>query len=264
MMEIALIGSENPLGRAWAASRIFDYLAGDADPAFPHNKQFSLVGLIDPALWKAPFLIRGNNAAAEEAAMDTRKLLRRIPDLKTDRFVFVTTADLLPEDGHEKSEIIEPGHDEYLAFRSELYHLVNSQFGRVLTIFIPELAVADPAFSVLGLLQAPPQKGKLPLSPLERHQLYPPGRLDSDIRRLFSLGVSRFVAAMPALTSAELVSQLAPELAPLLPDFTADDPLGSNRTSLLAFHWLDSKSGHLVTRDTQIAQLRALLAADAL
>lgn len=263
MSESALIGSASPMGRAWSKSRFFDHLAEGADLYFPQSKMYDLIGLVDPVFWKAPMRVRHDAETAKEASAATKSLLHRLPDFKADRFVFITTADLLPENGDETSPLIDPGDDAYLIERTELYALVNRQFGRVLNIFVPEWALADPAFSVLGVLKNPPSKGKLPVASLQRHQLYPPERLEADIRKLFSLGVSRFVAAMPPLTTDEMTEKLTPTLVKRLPDFSADDPIGSNRSSCLSFHWLDPKSGCLVTPEEQWGTLQSLMEAHA-
>lgn len=259
MSESALIGSASPMGRAWASSRFFDYLAESTDLFFPQSKLYDLIALIDPVFWKAPMMVRRDVETAKEVSLATKSLLHRLPDFKSDRFVFITTAELLPENGDENSPMVDPEGDPYLAERAGLYALVNRQFGRVLNIFVPEWALADPAYSVLGTLKNPPLKGKLPLAALQRHQLYPPERLEADIRKLFPLGVSRFVAAMPPVTTDELTEKLAPALVKRLPDFSSNDPLGSNRSCCNSFHWLDPKSGYLVTPEEQWEMLQSLM-----
>lgn len=251
------------MGRVWTTSRFFDYLVEGTDLYFPQSKMYDLIALVDPVFWKAPMRVRCDAEVAEEVSRATKSLLHHLPDFKADRFVFITTAELLPENGDETSPLVVPEGDAYLAERAELHALVNRQFGRVLNIFVSEWALADPAYSVLGTLKTPPKKGKLPVAALQRHQFYSPERLEADIRKLFSLGVSRFVPAMPPVTTCELTEKLTPDLVKRLPDVAPNDPLGSNRSSCLSFHWLDPKSGYLETPEEQWEALQALMDAHA-
>lgn len=258
MTETALIGSRSLLGQYWASRRYFDYIVDRDELHLLPGHGYGTLAIIDPALERGPLAARRE---PEKDAAATAALLRTLSDVKADRALLITTADLLPDDGDESSPLLAPADgDTYLNARRDLYNLVNLRFGRVLTVFIPELAVPDSAFSLLGAIKNPPATGKLPMALLEHHQLYPVERIVSDIEKLLPLGVSRFVAAMPPLTSTELVETLAPELANYQPDARRSDPQGSRRKSVLSFHWLDPRDGYLATKEALLAQLAQLIA----
>lgn len=256
MTDTALIGSRSLPGQLWAAERYFDYVVDSDDLHLLQGHAFGTLVIIDPAFETGPLAAR---RSPETDAAAVAALMSALGDIKADRAILITTADLLPDDGDESSPLRDPEGNAYLAARCELHRLVNLRFGRALTVFIPELAVADSAFSVLGALNPPPETGDLPLALLEYHQLYPLDRLVGDVEKLLPLGVSRFVAAMPPLTSSELVETLAPALADRQPDARQSDPPGSCRKSLLSFHWLDPKDGYLATKEVLLSELALLL-----
>lgn len=256
MMETALIGSSCLLGRHWTSQQYFDYVVDRDNLHLLAGHAFGMLAIIDPALETGPIAARKD---PEKDAEAVAVLLHHLVDIKTDRAVFVTTADLLPENGDENTAFIDPQDDAYLASRRALYDCVNLRFGRVLNFFIPALAIPDPAFCMLGALKTPPPTGNLPLSLLEHHQLYPLSRLAGDIEKLLPLGVSRAVAAMPPLTSSELVETLVPALADRLPVAHRDDLQGSRRKSLLSFHWLDPRDGFMTTKESLLEELAPFL-----
>lgn len=256
MTETALIGSSCLLGRQWASQQYFDYLVDRNNLRLLTGRAFGMLVIIDPALETGPL------AASQAPEKDTEAvagLLHHLVDIKADRAILVTTADLLPEDGDESAALADTQDDPFLASRRALYDCVNLRFGRVLNFFIPELAVPDPAFSMLGTLKTPPPEGNLPLPLLKRHQLYPAARLAGDIEKLLPLGVARAVAAMPPLTTSELVETLVPGLTDRLSVAHKADPQGSRRKSLLSFHWLDPRDGYWATKEALLAELAPLL-----
>ncbi len=256
MTETALIGSSCTLGRHWTSRGDFDYVVNGDDLHLLAGRAFGMLAIIDPALQTGPLAAR---KAPEKDAEAVAGLVRRLGDIKADRAVFVTTADLLPEDGDENAAFIPAQGDVYLESRRALFDCVNLRFGRALNLFIPEPAIPDPAFSMLGALKNPPGEGDLPIALLEYHQLYPLERLARDIGKLLPLGVSRAVAAMPPLTSSELVEALAPALANRQPNTRKNDPKGSRRKSVLSFHWLDPRDGFLTTKEALLAELAQTL-----
>lgn len=255
MTETALIGSSCLLGRQWASQQDFDHLVDRDNLRLLAGRAFGMLVIIDPALETGPLAAR---RAPEKDTEAVAGLLHHLVDMKADRAVLVTTADLLPEDGDENAAFLDAQDNPFLASRRALYDCVNLRFGRVLNFFIPELAVPDPAFSMLGTLKTPPA-GRLPLALLERHQLYPAARLAGDIEKLLPLGVSRAVAAMPPLTTSELVEALFPALIDRLPVAHKNDPQGSRRQSLYSFHWLDPRDGFLTTKEALLAEFAPLL-----
>lgn len=256
MTETALIGSSCLLGREWASQQYFDDLVDRDNLRLLTGRAFGMLAIIDPALETGPLAAR---QAPEKDAEAVAGLMHHLVDIKADRAVLVTTADLLPEDGDESAPFADTQDDTFLASRRALYDCVNLRFGRVLNLFIPELAIPDPAFSMLGTLKTPPSEGSLPLPLLEHHQLYPAARLADDINKLLPLGVARAVVAMPPLTSSELVETLTPDLMDRLPVAHKADPQGSRRKSLLSFHWLDPRDGFLTTKEALLAELAPLL-----
>lgn len=257
MTDTALIGSRSLPGQHWAAQRYVDYLVNSEDLHLLQGHSYGSLVIIDPAFETGPLAAR---QAPDKDAEAVATLLRALGDIKADRAILITTADLLPDDGDENSPLADPQGDAYLTSRRDLYNLVNLRFGRVLTVFIPELGVPNCAFSMLGTLKNPPETGALPLSLLEYHQLYPLDRLVGDVEKLLPLGVSRFVAAMPPLTSSELVETLTPALTDRQPNAHRSDPQGSRRKSLLSFHWLDPRDGYLATKEALLSELAQLIA----
>lgn len=255
MTETALIGSRSPLGEYWASRRNFDHIVDYNELHLLHGRSLGTLIIVDPALETGPLTAR---LQPEQATAATAAILRTLGDIKADRAILITTADLLPLDGDESSHLLDPKENAYLTARRNLHDMANLRFGRVLTVFIPELALPNSDFSLLGAWKNSPAAGELPAA-LELHQLYPVERIVDDVEKLLPLGVSRFVAAMPPLTASELVETFAPALIARHPD-ARPDPQGSCRQSLLSFHWHDPRDGYLATRETLLAELAHLIA----
>lgn len=254
MTNTALIGSSCKLGQFWASKRFYDYLFDPDNWNLLCNKQFGEVVLIDPALWEGP------SAAAEEPdkyAILTDKLIHRLHEAKVERLTYVTTFDLLPPDGDEASPQTTESTDLYLNDRIKLRDFLNLQFGRVLTVRVPELLGAGIGFSVLDTILNPgPANFKVAL--LEHHQFYPVSRLIDDVETAWKCGLFSANLASEPITTFELVEKIAPNLQDKLPIAHESDPVGSKRTSRLAYMWHDPMTGYVMDKEEVFDTIRLL------
>ncbi len=254
MTNTALIGSSCALGNIWASKRFYDYLFDPDNWDLLRNKQFGELVLIDPALWEGPAAAA---AEPEKYAILTDKLIHRLHEAKIERLTYITTLDLLPQDGNEDSVQLKESPDPYLNDRIKLRDFVNLQFGRVLTIRLPEIIGLGKGFSVLDELDS--DKSKLNVSLLERHQFYPISRIVKDVETAWSCGIFSAILVSEPITTFELVEKVTPHLQDKLPVAHESDPVGSNRSSKIAFMWHDPMTGHILEKDDMIALIRASL-----
>ncbi|OCA03502.1 hypothetical protein [Akkermansia glycaniphila] len=257
MTDTAFIGATSPLGKIWTSKRYFDYLVDQNEIHLLQGHAYAVLVIIDPVFWTGPYAEGQDDNAKDGYAFHFK---RQLSDIKAERIIYITSADIIPEDGDELSPLRDPAGNPGINRQRDLYNFINKQFGRVLNVFIPELAISDPAFGVLGLLTPPAdKKASLPVALLEQHQLYPIDRLVDDVERAIPLGIENVILATPPVTTCELVEQLYPELADNLPDARTSDPRGSTRTSIHSFHWHDPKDGYITTKEDLLNTLGAML-----
>ncbi len=253
--DTAFIGSDTVLGTYWTKKRYFDYLINRDNFALLFGRSFQQLVFLDPAIAK------GAEYSREQIEEDTQScdyLINRLPDIKPELTIFLTTCDMLSDQADENSAILESSDDPYVQNRINLYTALNRQFGRVLNVHIPALAMADKDFAPLlhTCVNPPKGKAKLPFAPQEMHQFYFHQMLLADVEKCIPLGISSFIASMPPLSTEEVVQALAPDLLPRLREAKEGDPVGSTRKSIHSFHWLDPKDGYLVTKEDQIELLK--------
>ena len=210
---------------------------------------------LDSAVANGPENVKADPAADTRA---TNYLINHLADIRPELTIFVTTCDMLANDADENTPVLESSDDPYVQNRINLYRELNRQYGRVLNVHLPEVAsVTDRGFSkVIDTLLCPPDEGKLPLLPMQQHQLYFSQRIMGDVERCIPLGISSIIPAMPPLTTTEIAEVLAPELLDRLPAYNPEDPKGSDRKSIHSFQWLDPKDGYLVTKEDQLELLK--------
>lgn len=253
MTNTALIGSSCPLGKLWASKRFYDYLFEPENWDLIRNKQFGEVLLIDPAFWEGPAAAK---AEPNKYATLTEKLIHRLHEVKIERLTYITTLDLLPPDGNEDADQLTESSDPYLNDRIKLRDFLNLQFGRVLTIRLPELIGLGQGFSVLDELKKT-DKDTLPVSLLERHQFYPVSRIIADVETAWMCGLFSANLVSEPVTTFELVEKIVPELQDKLPVAHETDPTGSLRTSKIAFMWHDPMTGYILEKDDLFEAIRS-------
>ncbi len=259
----AFLGASTVLGRYWTKRRFFDYLIDKENFRLTFGRSFRMVVYLDNAIANGPELVRKDVDADTQA---TNYLINHLADIKPEFTVFVTTCDMLAEDADENTPTLETSSDPYVQNRINLYRELNRQYGRVLNVHLPELVspVYQGYSTLMDIVQNPPQgKGKLPLAPLEMHQLYIADRILGDVERCIPLGIPAIIPAMPPLTTMEIIEALAPDLLDRLPAHKPEDPRGSRRTSIHSFQWLDPKDGYLVTKEDQLELLGFYFGANA-
>ncbi len=258
--ETAFIGANTVLGKIWTKKRYFDYLISEDNFHLIAGKHLHMTVIVDPALELGPL------AAQEQVEVDTKNcelVHRQIMEIKSEITIFVTTCDLLDDCADENSELITESDSVYIQNRLQLHTDINRQFGRVINVYIPELALPSPSHSPLlhCCVQPPKGKGKLPFSPLAQYQFYLPERIIGDVEKCIPIGISHLIPAMPPLTAEDVIKALAPELVGRLAQLTEEEkvtakPSGSRRSSIHSFHWLDPRDGYLVSLDDQIELLK--------
>lgn len=252
----AFLGANTLLGQYWTKRRAFDYLIDKEDIHRTFGRSFRLLVCLDPAVAGGPVRMREHE---EQDIASTDNLLHHLADIRPELTVYVTTCDMLPEDADENTPVMTASDDPFVQRRITLYHEVNRQYGRVLNVHLPELVSPEiRGFSALmdTILAPPAGRKKLPFAPLEFHQLYFAQRILGDVERCIPLGIPSIIPAMPPLTTLEIVQALAPRLEGRLPMAKPDDPIGSRRTSIHSFQWLDPKDGYLLSKDDQLELLR--------
>ena len=253
--ETAFLGASTVLGQYWTKRRYFDYLINKDNFQLTFGRSFRMMVYLDNAV------ANGTENVKKDVEADTRAtnyLLSHLADIKPEFTVFVTTCDMLEDDANENTPTIEHSDDPYVQNRINLYRELNRQYGRVLNVHLPEIAsLTNRGFSkVIDSLLNPPAEGKLTLAPLEQHQLYFSQRILGDVEKCIPLGIPAIIPAMPPLTTTEITEAIAPELLDRLPSFSPEQPMGSRRTSIHSFQWLDPKDGYLVTREDQLELLK--------
>ncbi len=261
--DTAFLGASTALGQYWTKRRFFDYLINKDNFQLTFGKTFRMMVYLDNAV------ANGEENVRKDVEADTRAtnyLLAHLADIKPEFTVFVTTCDMLAENADENTPILEHSDDPYIQNRINLYRELNRQYGRVLNVHLPEIAtMGHRGFSkLIDTLMDPPEKGKLPLAPLEMHQIYFVQRILGDVERCIPLGIPSIIPAMPPLTTTEVTEIIAPKLLDRLPTFDPSQPMGSRRTSIHSFQWLDPKDGYLVTKEDQIELLKFYFVPDLL
>jgi len=257
----AFLGEGTVLGDYWTKRRFFDYLIDKNNFGLLFGKDFQQVIYLDPAI--------ANGSYKEETNIvdDTRStnyLIHHLNDIRAEYTVFITTCSMLQPGADENTPILTHSDDPFVQNRINLYEAVNKNFGRVLNVHIPELAIANADFSpLLAACTNPPKgRGKLPFAPNELHQFYFPERIIGDVERCIPMGITTMIPAMPPLTTLEIVETLAPALVKRLPCKKDNDPVGDSFQSIHSFHWLDPRDGYFLTKEDQLALLKFYFAPD--
>ncbi len=253
--ETAFLGADTLIGKIWTKKRYFDYLISKDNVQLITGKSLHKLVIIDPAL------SLGRAAAQRDGDADSQEcnfILRHISEIRAELTIFVTTCDILAEDADETSPLLTESDDAYVQNRLQLHTQVNRQFGRVLNIYVSDLALADAAHTPLlhCCVNPPAGRAKLSFDPLEQHQLYFAERIFGDAERCIPIGISHFIPAVPPLTTEQIIELLAPKLSSRLRALSAEErimakPRGSRRSSIHSFHWLDPRDGYIVSEDDQ-------------
>ncbi|MBQ7023634.1 MAG: hypothetical protein IJN29_08630 [Akkermansia sp.] len=253
--DTAFLGADTVLGQYWTRRRHFDHLINKDNFQRTFGRTFRMMVYLDNAVANGPETVRQNVEADTRA---TNYLISHLADIKPELTIFVTTCDMLPDDANENTPSLESSEDAYVQNRINLYRELNRQYGRVLNVHLPEIAsLTTPGFSkVIDTLMNPPASGKLDLPPLEQHQLYFSQRILGDVEKCIPLGIPAIIPAMPPLTTTEIAEAIAPQLLDRLPAFSPEQPMGSRRSSIHSFQWLDPKDGYLVTKEDQLELLK--------
>ena len=259
--DTAFLGASTALGQYWTKRRYFDYLINKDNFQLTFGRSFRMMVYLDNAI------ANGQENVRKDVEADTRAtnyLMNHLADIKPEFTVFVTTCDMLADNADETTPTLESSDDPYVQNRINLYRELNRQYGRVLNVHLPEIAsLTDRGFSkVIDTLLYPPQEGKLDLAPMEMHQLYFSQRIMGDVEKCIPLGIPAIIPAMPPLTTMEIAEAIAPQLLDRLPAFSPEQPMGSRRTSIHSFQWLDPKDGYLVTKEDQLELLKFYFGAD--
>ncbi len=256
--ETAFLGASTVFGKYWTSRRHFDYLIDKENFRQTFGKSFQMIVYLDHAIANGPWKVRQD---AETDERVTNYLVNRLGDIKPELTIFVTTCDMLAPDADENTPVLTGSADPYVQNRIRLYHELNRQYGRVLNVHLPEIAMPSADYSpLLAAVLNPPAKGKLPFAPDEMHQLYFPQSIMKDVEKCIPLGIGSIIPAPPPLAAREVVTALAPKLASRLRDAQPGDPVGSCRSSIHSFQWLDPKDGHTVTKEDQLELLKFFFA----
>lgn len=90
-----------------------------------------------------------------------RQLIDILHEVKIERLTYVTSIDTQPETGNEDSPLVHEFEDAFLSALAELRDYVNLKFGRVLSVYLPEVTGTGADMSVADLLaNAPGRKGR--------------------------------------------------------------------------------------------------------
>lgn len=260
--ETAFLGASTIFGKYWTQHEYFDYLIDKDNFKLTFGKSFRMMVYLDSAVANGPVATRRD---VEGDTRTTHYLINHLADIKPELTVFVTTCDMLEPTANENTPTIKQSDDPYVQNRIDMYEAVNRQYGRVLNVHLPEIASTEgDAFSELFSTLMKREKGtkKLPFAPNELHQFFLPTRIMRDVKLCIPLGIPSIIPAPPPLTTAEAVAAIAPELQGRLREPKEGDPYGSNRTSIHSFQWLDPKDGYQLTKEDQVALMRAYFRPD--
>lgn len=247
MIDTAFIGATCPIGQYWTSKRYYDYIIDEENLNLMRGKEFGQVVIICPSLWQGPIVTR------EQVEWDTKfteTLINLLTEVKAERVTFVTGLDLLEANGNEETPQLMESDDPYLANRIALRDFINIRFGRVLNVRVPELVEIDGLFSVLDVITKTPKTKKiLPVSLLERHQLYPMTRIVNDVEKAWSCSLSSVNLVTEPMTTYEIVEKYFPALSKKLPIARELDPYGSARTSLYSKQYHDPDTGYIMSKN---------------
>lgn len=247
MTQTAIIGTSSSLGKLLSSKRFFDYLIDLENLSLLKGKQFAELVVICPSLWEAP---GGGQNSVDREILALSHLLDALHEVKAERVTYITGCDLLPVDGDEDSPLLKESEDPRLAALIQFRDTVNVQFGRILTIRIPELLGAGCDYSVLGeLRRAQATQSKIHAPLLALHQFYPASRLLKDMDKAWACGLFSVVFASQPVTIFDVVELFFPDLIDSLPISKESDPVGSNRKCVKAFYWHDPMEGYIMDKE---------------
>ncbi len=252
--DTAFLGASTVFGKYWTGKEKFDYLIDKENFRLTFGKSFRKMVYLDNAVANGPALVRQDVEADTRA---TNYLISHLADIKPEFTIFVTTCDMLAPHADENTPVLTHSDDPYVRNRINLYRELNRQYGRVLNVHLPEIAMSSADYSPLlaTILNPPKGKSKLPFAPEEKHQFYFPRSIFKDVQKCIPLGISAIIPAPPPLTTREIIEALEPKLLSRLPEATPEDPEGMDFTSIHSFQWLDPKDGYLFTKEDQLELL---------
>jgi len=149
MTDTVLIGSSCALGAFWSSKRYFDYLIDETNLSLLRGKEFGQAVIICPSLREVGTAILRNTAPF---LAQVKTLIYLLHDVKAERVTYITSIDTQPETGNELSPLLREQEDEWLAALVELKNFINLRFGRVLTVYLPEVTGTGAGMSVADLL----------------------------------------------------------------------------------------------------------------
>ncbi len=256
MINTGIIGSSCLLGHLWTKQRFFDYLFDPVNWELLRNQSFGELLLIDPILWDGPIAVN-----ASQYIHQLEQLTQFLHETKVERLTFLTTFDLLPEDADESTEQLQSSDDPVLNAQIKFRDYINLQFGRVLTVRLPEILGLGQGFSPVidTIINATATEGTLPLPLLERHQFYPISHIIADVDTAWKCGLFSANLASAPVTTFEIFEQVAPELQDRLPIAHPSDPMGSNRKSQVSYFWHDPMTGYIIDKESIISCIKEIL-----
>lgn len=259
MTATAIIGCDTPLGQYWSGKRYFDCLINDQNFNLLKGRQFGEIVLICPSLWDAPEAVQTDFKPFSERVL---KLMENLGDAKIERLTYVTSLDLIQPDGNESSSVEPEDESSYQGILAGFQAFLNLQFGRVITLRVPELVgfgEGGTGWSVLGELAAADKKKHKPkVGLLTKHQFYPIDHIVNDAETAWECGASSINLVSEPVTSFELTERLFPKLVDSLPVAREKDPAGSQRTSLYSIYLDDAVSGYIIDKERLLEELKAL------
>ena len=208
MTDTVFISSSNALGSFWTSKRYFDYLIDETSLPLLRGREFGQAVLICPSLWEGRRAIRRN----EEAFIShVRQLIDILHEVKIERLTYVTSIDTQPETGNEDSPLVHEFEDAFLSALAELRDYVNLKFGRVLSVYLPEVTGTG-----------------------------------ADVEKAWECGLFAVNLVPEPVTAFELAEACFPSLVGRLPVAKEADPYGSGRTSVHSTQYHDPDTGYIM------------------
>lgn len=259
MTTSAIIGCDSPLGKYWSGKRFFDYLINEENYSLLRGRTFGQVVLICPSLWQNPEISRSD---VTSFIKKVTSLIGILGETKIERLTYVTTLDLITDDGDESNRVTPEEETSWQGALAGLYDYVNLHFGRMVNLHLPELVGLEdngPGWSVIAELAAASKTGRKPKTGLlTKHQFYPLHRIVNDAETAWECGLNAINLASEPITTFELTERLFPKLVDFLPTAKEKDPIGSARTSLYSIYYNDTIAHFIMDKESLLEELTPL------